>query len=532
MTEIIYIWNDLANAWVPVDAPAGTPNLPAGSERLSENYYTENNKEYIVVLDETIKAVAKEVQNNNIKFPGSDAIKNYESYRKSTSNKGLVEPNTSLYKQEGPSPAQNIRSKVSEFLGNLESPFGGISGKAAQSQKESIISQREQTLNPSFKTEGSVPFAEDKKVNTFVAGTPGAVLGKQLKGSPTNPIVGNPNINEIMEVEVGVYNLPGKEGEFLLLGDPTNEKFSRPIALEDYKTQIRGWTPESVVAYKKAIKYGNTTPLADSKFADAVIEKAKEVSDINYYNAKNNKPQQISIEGYISNPTKYGAAGFGSGGTVVSAKELKAKTATVKQLTTELGVTLSDKEIKDIAYQYASGAIDANTIKYQVAKAGDIDYTKGTAASTLTELKKLAADNGISYNDTWFQTAAGNIITGRSTLDTLKADINNQAKGIYSAESIQKGIDAGFSVRAQASPYINYLANIRGADPESISLNDPFISQAFTARDDKGNPTVMSYFDFRKNVRQNDPQWGYSDEAQTETTSMLRKFGQVFGKSF
>lgn len=366
------------------------------------------------------------------------------------------------------------------------------------------------------------------RVGAFDSGTPNAISGK-----PEDIILGvNLTDGSVGQVDTGLFNVPGITDSVLFLSDPRgNGKYSRPKSVSEYRKNIYAWTPESVVAYKKAMNYGNTSSFVDSKFADAVVAKAQEVSENNYYNALNGKPVQIAVENFIANPGKYGGS-VGSGGVTVKAEELKAKTATVKQLTTELGVTLSDKEIKDLAYKYASGAIDANTIKYQVAKAGNIDYTKGTAASTVTELKKLAADNGIDYNDAWFQTAAGNIITGRSTLDTLKADINNQAKGIYSAESIQKGIDAGFSVRAQASPYITYLANIRGVDPENVSLKDPFISQAFTARDDKGNPTVMSYFDFRKNVRQNDPQWGYSDEAQTETTSMLRKFGQVFGKSF
>jgi hypothetical protein len=33
-------------------------------------------------------------------------------------------------------------------------------------------------------------------------------------------------------------------------------------------------------------------------------------------------------------------------------------------------------------------------------------------------------------------------------------------------------------------------------------------------------------------VRKNDPTWGYSYEAQEETTSMLNQFGKMFGKSW
>jgi hypothetical protein len=53
-----------------------------------------------------------------------------------------------------------------------------------------------------------------------------------------------------------------------------------------------------------------------------------------------------------------------------------------------------------------------------------------------------------------------------------------------------------------------------------------------TKRDDKGNPVIPSYYDFTLDVRKNDPTWGYSYEAQDETTSMLNTFGKMFGKSW
>ena len=103
---------------------------------------------------------------------------------------------------------------------------------------------------------------------------------------------------------------------------------------------------------------------------------------------------------------------------------------------------------------------------------------------------------------------------------------------MYSAEYFTKGLDNGFSIRQQASPYITYLAKIRGVDPTSISLSDPILMKNLTKRDDKGNPVIPSYYDFTLDVRKNDPTWGYSYEAQEETTSMLNQFGKMFGKSW
>jgi hypothetical protein len=174
----------------------------------------------------------------------------------------------------------------------------------------------------------------------------------------------------------------------------------------------------------------------------------------------------------------------------------------------------------------------SDVLQTKIAQAGQINFDTGTAATTKSSLKQWASDNGVNYDDAWYNTAVQNILSGKSTVDTYKAEVNTLAKGIYSAEPWVKGLDAGHSIREQASPYINYLAKIRGTDPTSISLSDPVLMKNLTKRDDKGNPVVPSYWDFMKDVRQNDPTWGYSKEAQDDTVSKLNTFGKMFGKSW
>ena len=207
-------------------------------------------------------------------------------------------------------------------------------------------------------------------------------------------------------------------------------------------------------------------------------------------------------------------------------------TNVINRTAIQQGVNLDRKQIKNLASQAMSNSWDAATLQENVAKTGTLDFGKGAAAATITQLKEWAADNGMSFDDAWFQTATSNVITGKSTLETEKQTINSYAKGLYSAEPWVKGLDAGFSVRQQASPYINYLAKIRGVDPTSVSLSDPILMKNLTKRDDKGNPVIPSYYDFTLDVRKNDPSWGYSYEAQDETTSMLNTFGKMFGKSW
>jgi len=207
-------------------------------------------------------------------------------------------------------------------------------------------------------------------------------------------------------------------------------------------------------------------------------------------------------------------------------------TNVINRTALQQGVNLDRQQVKNLASQAMSNSWDIATLQENVVKTGTLDFGKGNAAATVTQLKQWAADNGMSFDDAWFQTAASNVLTGKSTLETEKQTISTYAKGLYSAEPWVKGMDAGFSVRQQASPYINYLAKIRGVDPTSVSLDDPILKKNLTKRDDKGNPVIPSYYDFTLDVRKNDPSWGYSFEAQEETTSMLNQFGRMFGKSW
>lgn len=207
-------------------------------------------------------------------------------------------------------------------------------------------------------------------------------------------------------------------------------------------------------------------------------------------------------------------------------------TNAIKRSAVQQGVELDDTQIKNLASQAMSNSWDMATLQENIARTGKLDFAKGNTAATISALKQWAAENGITFDENWYQTATKNIITGVSTLETEKQTINSYAKGLYSAEPWAKGLDSGFSIRQQASPYINYLAKIRGVDPKTISLDDPILKKNLTKRDDKGNPVIPSYYDFTIDVRQNDPQWAYSQEAQDETVSMLNKFGKMFGKSW
>jgi len=240
--------------------------------------------------------------------------------------------------------------------------------------------------------------------------------------------------------------------------------------------------------------------------------------------------QDVTVEELLFKRKYTGVEGAGDG--VTKANNLRSYKRAIERVAIDKSIILDQGLINSLATQAIAQSWDSATLAEEVARRGKIDVTKGEAATQKATLKQWAADNGVSFDEPWYDTAVTNILTGKGTADTYKADITNQAKGLYSAEYFTKGLDNGFSIRQQASPYITYLAKIRGVDPTSISLSDPVLMKNLTKRDDKGNPVIPSYYDFTLDVRKNDPSWGYSYEAQDETTSMLNTFGKMFGKSW
>jgi hypothetical protein len=220
---------------------------------------------------------------------------------------------------------------------------------------------------------------------------------------------------------------------------------------------------------------------------------------------------------------------FTGTGTGPSTKELKNKREAVKLLATELGVNLTQEQINAIGYEYASGNVDATTIRSRIAKQGQIDFKLGEAAKTLEGLKKQAADYGVSYNDSWYTKSAQDILRGVIDNDTLTTQFKENAKSRF--PTLVKQIDAGYTVQQIASPYVNSMASILELDPYAINVNDNYIQQALTGLDAEGQPTTKPLWQFERDLRK-DPRWSYTKNAQETAMSTTRKILQDFGLAY
>ena len=325
-------------------------------------------------------------------------------------------------------------------------------------------------------------------------------------------------------------------GESVYLGDVESFK-EVPLPSLGAKTETRTMAvsagtsvPQDLETLKRM--WFNTDPKAQAlvqRFKNLYISKGKVATQKDWESALDDtaavnmdNPTQtlwVTAENQIN-------GGGGGTGTGPSAKELKNKRDAVKLLATELGVELTDGQVNSLGYDYANGNIDATTVKSRIASTGNINFATGEAAKTIDSLKATAASYGVSYDPSWYNQSAKDILTGKVDNDTVAQQLKELAKSRY--PSLAKQIDAGYTVKQVASPYLQSMANILEINPNDITMEDPTIKQAFTSLNADGQPSTKALWQFEQDLKQ-DPRWRFTKNAQTDLMGTARKVLQDFG---
>jgi hypothetical protein len=170
----------------------------------------------------------------------------------------------------------------------------------------------------------------------------------------------------------------------------------------------------------------------------------------------------------------------------------------VRRAAVQMGVSLTDAQIKTISSRAQTEGWDAATIGENIASIGKVSGKLGQSAETIDKLKSYAYDYGVAYDDGWYQQATASILEGKSTEENYQQQIKDMAKSRYAAFAGQ--IDAGLSPLKIASPYIQTMASLLELDPNSVGLNDPTVTKAMTSLDDKGNPSPTPLWKFEQEI--------------------------------
>ena len=157
---------------------------------------------------------------------------------------------------------------------------------------------------------------------------------------------------------------------------------------------------------------------------------------------------------------------------------------------------------------------------------GGSTSSTGSMGEYVRKLRDTAAMNGISFDDGYYNDLARSALTGLTQIDDSVAEIRDQAAGLWPpyAEKIR----AGYNARDLASSYIQNMASVLQIDPQSISLDDPFIQGSITSFDDQGNPRPKSLWEQSNELRK-DPRWIESNDGQNKIASAVSGVTAMFG---
>jgi len=155
----------------------------------------------------------------------------------------------------------------------------------------------------------------------------------------------------------------------------------------------------------------------------------------------------------------------------------------------------------------------------------------GDAGTAYNQIFSLAYQNGQSFSKGWYQTNIRNVVSGKTSLEALEAQIRNQAASKYYAFANQ--IRAGQNVLDLAQPYISAVSQILELPQTDIDLHNKFINKAMTSKVAAGQQPGTQYplWQFENDLR-NDPLWKKTNNARESMFSVAHQVAKDFGMAF
>ena len=150
----------------------------------------------------------------------------------------------------------------------------------------------------------------------------------------------------------------------------------------------------------------------------------------------------------------------------------------------------------------------------------------GSLGEYMRDLRNVAAMNGLTYSDDYYYQTANSALAGSTSIEDSISDIREEAAGLWPPYADK--IRAGQNARDLASSYIQNMASVLQIDPQSISLDDPYIQGSITAFDDQGNPRPKSLWEQSNELRK-DPRWIESNDGQNKIASAVSGVTAMFG---
>jgi len=201
---------------------------------------------------------------------------------------------------------------------------------------------------------------------------------------------------------------------------------------------------------------------------------------------------------------------------------IKASTAKLQKLATEVGAAIPEDKFKTFAENIIRTGMSDDEIRYALGeyiKFMDDGTLRGSTGMNASVLKEYAAKMGVDLSDEAVKNQAAMISQKLLTIEDSKAQLREQAKSAFPGYAEQ--IDGGITVQELAAPYQNVKARELEL-PVDQNLNDPQIRSAMNAMNQEGKPQGLALWQFQNQIR-NDPRWTATQNAQNQMVNAGQK---------
>jgi hypothetical protein len=144
-----------------------------------------------------------------------------------------------------------------------------------------------------------------------------------------------------------------------------------------------------------------------------------------------------------------------------------------------------------------------------------------------TNMRQFYLNNGLPFSEKNLDRLASNVAYGKTTVN---AEVERVVKTILVKQYPEwsEQLNAGYSVRQLAEPYIEAMAASLELDPDDVKVTDPMIQAAIQTKNEKGTYTSATLRDFELALRKDD-RW-QNTKAGTEwiagvNNDLLQTFG-------
>jgi peptidoglycan hydrolase-like protein with peptidoglycan-binding domain len=197
--------------------------------------------------------------------------------------------------------------------------------------------------------------------------------------------------------------------------------------------------------------------------------------------------------------------------------------AQIAQMARTFGASMTSAQLNQMAseavmYGWTTDQLTPRVVAF--LKAGTGFQYAGNAATYQTQYTNLAAQYGVQVSQPTMANWIKNTELGTVNQDSVKNYMVQQASSRYPA--LAQRLKEGETLQQIADPYIQSYSKILEVNPNTVNLNDNLIQQALQAKDDKGQPTTQSVWQFEQTLRQ-DPRYMKTQGAQDQAMQLGHK---------